>query len=30
MNTPCKTIIIDDEPLARLRLQKLISDYPNI
>lgn len=28
MNTPCKTIIIDDEPLARLRLQKLISDYP--
>jgi two-component system, LytTR family, response regulator len=29
MNTPCKTIIIDDEPLARLRLQKLISDYPN-
>lgn len=28
MNTPCKTIIIDDEPLARLRLLKLISDYP--
>lgn len=28
MNTPCKTIIIDDEPLARMRLQKLISDYP--
>jgi two-component system, LytTR family, response regulator len=28
MNAPCKTIIIDDEPLARLRLQKLISDYP--
>jgi len=28
MSTPCKTIIIDDEPLARLRLQKLISEYP--
>lgn len=28
MNTPFKTIIIDDEPLARLRLLKLISDYP--
>jgi len=28
MNAPCKTIIIDDEPLARLRLQKLISEYP--
>jgi len=28
MNVPCKTIIIDDEPLARLRLHKLISDYP--
>lgn len=28
MNAPYKTIIIDDEPLARLRLQKLISDYP--
>lgn len=23
-----KTIIVDDEPLARLRLQKLISEYP--
>jgi two-component system LytT family response regulator len=30
MNAPCKTIIIDDEPLARLRLQKLISEYPAI
>jgi len=29
MNAPCKTIIIDDEPLARLRLQKLISEYPS-
>lgn len=28
MNIPFKTIIIDDEPLARLRLLKLISDYP--
>jgi two-component system LytT family response regulator len=28
MNAPCKTIIIDDEPLARLRLQKLILEYP--
>jgi len=28
MKTPCKTIIVDDETLARLRLQKLISDYP--
>lgn len=28
MSTPCKTIIVDDEPLARLRLQKLISEYP--
>lgn len=29
MSTPFKTIIVDDEPLARLRLQKLISDYSN-
>jgi len=28
MSTPFKTIIVDDEPLARLRLQKLISEYP--
>jgi len=28
MKTGFKTIIVDDEPLARLRLQKLISDYP--
>ena len=28
MSTPFKTIIIDDEPLARLRLHKLISEYP--
>ena len=28
MNQPYKTIIIDDEPLARLRLQKLIGEYP--
>ena len=27
-NQPCKTIIVDDEPLARLRLQKLILEYP--
>ncbi|MGE0019583.1 MAG: LytR/AlgR family response regulator transcription factor [Draconibacterium sp.] len=27
MNTPFKSMIIDDEPLARVRLQKLISDY---
>lgn len=27
MNTPLKSMIIDDEPLARVRLQKLISDY---
>jgi two-component system LytT family response regulator len=27
-NQTYKTIIVDDEPLARLRLQKLISDYP--
>jgi len=29
MNQPYKTIIVDDESLARLRLQKLISDYPD-
>lgn len=28
MKLTFKTIIVDDEPLARLRLQKLISDYP--
>ena len=28
-NQPFKTIIIDDEPLARLRLQSLISEYPD-
>ncbi len=28
-NQPCKTIIVDDEPLARLRLQKLILEYPD-
>jgi two-component system LytT family response regulator len=28
MNQPYKTILIDDEPLARLRLHKLIADYP--
>ncbi len=28
MNQTYKTIIVDDEPLARLRLQKLISEYP--
>lgn len=28
MNRPYKTLIVDDEPLARLRMQKLISDYP--
>lgn len=28
MNLPFKTMIVDDEPLARLRLQKLVSDYP--
>ena len=27
MNTPFKSMIIDDEPLARVRLQNLISDY---
>lgn len=27
-NQPYKTIIVDDEPLARLRLQSLISEYP--
>lgn len=30
MNTPFKSMIIDDEPLARVRLQKLISDYQAI
>lgn len=28
MKQTFKTIIVDDEPLARLRLQKLISNYP--
>jgi two-component system LytT family response regulator len=27
-NQPYKTLIVDDEPLARLRLQKMISEYP--
>ncbi|MGQ8336417.1 LytR/AlgR family response regulator transcription factor [Sunxiuqinia sp. A32] len=27
-NQPYKTIIIDDEPLARLRLKSMISEYP--
>lgn len=30
INRPYKTIIIDDESLARIRLQTLIGDYPNI
>ncbi|GAB1451114.1 LytTR family DNA-binding domain-containing protein [Draconibacterium sp.] len=28
MNLPYKTILVDDEPLARIRLQKLIAEYP--
>lgn len=30
VNRPYQTIIVDDEPLARLRLQKLIEEYPDI
>ncbi len=30
MNEPFKTLIVDDEPLARLRLQKLISDFSDV
>lgn len=29
IHPPYKTIIIDDEPLARLRLKSMISEYPN-
>lgn len=28
MDLPYKTILVDDEPLARIRLQKLIAEYP--
>lgn len=30
VNRPYKTIIVDDEPLARLRLQTLMREYPDI
>ena len=30
INRPYKTIIVDDEPLARLRSQTLMGDYPEI
>lgn len=30
VNRPYKTIIVDDEPLARIRLKTLMGEYPEI